>query len=51
VQEIVRLYRDGKIGKPRLFFSECHPNLYEVLPHETKDQYLLDYFQIVLPNS
>ncbi|MGB7769742.1 MAG: DUF2971 domain-containing protein [Verrucomicrobiia bacterium] len=51
VQEIVRLYRDGKIGKPRLFFSECHPNLYEVLPHETNDQYLLDYFQIVLPNS
>jgi len=49
VQEIVRLYRDGKIGKPKLFFSECHPNLYEVQPHETNDQYLLNYFQIVLP--
>jgi hypothetical protein len=50
VQDIVRLYRDGKIGKPKLFFSECHPNLYEVQPHETNDQYLLDYFQIVLPS-
>lgn len=50
VQEIVRLYRDEKIGKPKLFFSECHPNLYEVKPHETDDQYLLDYFQSVLPS-
>lgn len=50
VQDIVHLYRDGKIGKPKLFFSECHPNLYEVQPHETNDQYLLDYFQIVLPS-
>jgi DUF2971 family protein len=50
VQEIVRLFRDGKIGKPKLFFSECHPNLYEVQPHKTNDQYLLDYFQIVLPS-
>ena len=50
VQEIVRLFRDGKIGKPKLFFSECHPNLYEVQPHETNDKYLLDYFQIILPS-
>jgi hypothetical protein len=50
VQEIVRLYRDGKIGKPKLFYSECHPNLYEVQPKETNDKYLLDYFQIVLPS-
>ncbi len=50
VQEIVRLYRHGKIGTPQLFFSECHPNLYEVQPHETDDKYLLDYFQIVLPS-
>lgn len=50
VREIVRLYRDGKIGKPKLFFSECHPNLYEVQPRETCDKYLLDYFQIVLPS-
>jgi hypothetical protein len=49
VREIVSMYRDGKIGKPKLFFSECHPNLYEVQPHETSDQYLLDYFQTVLP--
>lgn len=50
VREIVRLYRDGKIGRPKLFFSECHPNLYDVQPHETNDQYLLDYFHDVLPN-
>lgn len=50
VQNIVQLFRDGRIGKPRLSFSECHPNLYEVSPHETNDQYLLDYFQIVLPS-
>jgi hypothetical protein len=50
VQEIVHLYRDGKIGKPKLFYSECHPNLYEVQPNETNDKYLLDYFQIVLPS-
>jgi hypothetical protein len=50
VREIVRLYRGGKIGKPKLFFSECHPHRYEVQPHETNDQYLLDYFQIVLPS-
>ena len=50
VKSIVQLFRDGKIGKPKLFFSECHPNLYEVQPHETNDQYLLDYFRIVLPS-
>jgi hypothetical protein len=47
VSEIVRLYREGKIGKPKLFFSECHPHLYEVQPQETDDQYLLDYFNII----
>jgi hypothetical protein len=50
VESIVQLLRDGKIGKPKLFFSECHPNLYEVQPHEANDQYLLDYFRIVLPS-
>jgi hypothetical protein len=50
VREIVRLYREGKIGKPKLFFAECHPHCYEVQPHETNDQYLLDYFQVVLPS-
>ena len=50
VQNIIQLFRDGRIGKPKLFFSECHPNLYEVQPHETNDQYLLDYFQTVLPS-
>lgn len=50
VSEIVRLYRGAKIGKPDLFYTECHPNLYEVRLHETTDKYLLDHFQIVLPS-
>lgn len=50
VGEIVGLYRAGAIGKPKLFFSECHPHCYEVQPHETNDRYLTDYFQIVLPS-
>jgi Protein of unknown function (DUF2971) len=44
VRAIVSLYREGRIGKPRLFISGCHPYLYEVQAHETDDQYLLDYF-------
>jgi hypothetical protein len=50
VHEIVRLFREGKIGTPKLFYSECHPNLFEVQPRETDDQYLLDYFGIILPS-
>jgi hypothetical protein len=50
VREIIALYRKGEIGRPKLFFSECHPYLYEVQAHETDDQYLLDYFQTVLPS-
>ena len=50
VADLVQLYRDGKIGKPKLHYSTCHPNRYEVQAHETDDTYLLDYFQIVLPS-
>jgi hypothetical protein len=50
VREIVGLYRDGTIGQPKLFFSECHPHLHEVQPHETSDKYLFDYFQTILPS-
>ena len=51
VGELVRLYRAGRIGKPKLFFSACHPNLYEVQAHEADDKYPLDYFQIILPSQ
>jgi len=51
VADLVQLYRDGKIGKPKLDYSTCHPNRYEVQAHETDDKYLLDYFQIVLPSQ
>jgi hypothetical protein len=44
VRGIVKLHREGRIGAPKLFISECHPYQYEVLAHETDDQYLLDYF-------
>jgi hypothetical protein len=50
VRKIVQLYRDEKIGKPKLFYSECHPNRYEVQSCQVSDKYLLDYFEIVLPN-
>jgi hypothetical protein len=45
VRAIVALYREGRIGNPTLFISECHPYLYEVHAHEIDDQYLLDYFE------
>jgi hypothetical protein len=51
VGELVRLFRNGKIGKPKLLYSTCHPNRYEVQAHEADDQYLLDYFESVLPNQ
>lgn len=49
VRDIVGLYREKKLGNPKLFYSGCHPHLYEVQLNETDDQYLLDYFQTVLP--
>jgi len=51
VQELVALYRSGKIGNPQLFYTTCHPNLYEVQAHQATDNYLLDYFRIVLPDQ
>ena len=51
VRELVKLYRDGRIGTPKLFYTACHPYLYEVQVHETNDEYLLDYFSVVLPNQ
>lgn len=51
VSDLVQLYRGGKIGKPKLSYSTCHPNRYEVQAHEADDKYLLDYFQIVLPSQ
>jgi Protein of unknown function (DUF2971) len=51
VAELVRLYRAGRIGKPKLYYSACHPHRYEVQAHEADDKYLLDYFQIILPSQ
>jgi len=51
VRELVTLYRSGKIGGPNLFYTTCHPTLYEVQAHQTDDKYLLDYFQIILPDQ
>lgn len=51
VRELVRAYRDGRIGQPKLFYATCHPNQYEVQAHGTDDKYLLDYFQIILPSQ
>ncbi len=49
VADLIQLLRDGKIGRPKLHYSTCHPNRYEVQAHATDDKYLLDYFKIVLP--
>jgi hypothetical protein len=49
-EEVVRLLGTGTIGSPQLFFSECHPNRYEVARHEAKPQYLLDYYRVVRPS-
>ena len=51
VRELVAIYRAGKIGAPKLFYTTCHPNRYEVQAHEATDKYLLDYFHIILPNE
>jgi len=51
VTQLVQLYRDGKIGKPKLFYSTCHPSRYEVQAHVADDKYLLDYFQTILPSQ
>jgi hypothetical protein len=51
VRKLVELFRTGKIGKPKLFFAECHPYRYEVQAHETDANYLLDYFQTILPSQ
>jgi hypothetical protein len=49
VENIVRLVRDGGVGTPKLFFTSCHPNQFEVEAHETDADYLLFHFQDVLP--
>jgi hypothetical protein len=51
VTDLVQLYREGKIGKPKLLYSTCHPNRYEVQAHEADDKYLLDYFGTILPSQ
>jgi hypothetical protein len=49
VPELVKVYRSGRIGCPKLFYTGCHPNKYEVEPHSADDKYLLGYFESVLP--
>lgn len=48
-QTIVDLYRAGKIGKPRLHFSDYHPYEYKVRKTECSPEYLIDYYKIILP--
>lgn len=51
VEGLVQLARDGKLGRPKLHYSTCHPHRYEVQAHETDEKYLLDYFRIILPSQ
>jgi len=46
VKGVIELFRNGKIGKPRLFFATCHPFLYEVQAHEESADYIDRYFAL-----
>lgn len=50
VERIVTLYGNGALGNARLFYTTCHPHLFEVQKQETSSDYLLDYFRIILPS-
>lgn len=50
VQEIVKLYKEGRIGSPKLSYSECHPSQYKVLSHDADADYILGYFRHVRPS-
>ena len=51
VRELVQLYRNGNLGKPKLFYSTCHPSRFEVQAVEADDNYLLAYFETVIPSQ
>lgn len=51
VREIASLSREGRIGQARLFYTICHPHLFEVQAHETDAKYLLQYFETILPSQ
>lgn len=51
VEGIVNLYESGALGKPKLHYTTCHPNLFEVQKHEADARSLLDYFRVILPYS
>lgn len=45
VEEVVRLFQEGRIGMPKLFRSGCHPYQYEVQKYETDPDDLLAYYR------
>jgi hypothetical protein len=49
VEGIAALHEKGALGAAQLFYTSCHPYLFEVQPHDTNVKYLLDYFRIILP--
>lgn len=49
VEQLVELHTGGHLGSAQLFYTTCHPNLFEVQAHEADASYLLDYFKIILP--
>jgi hypothetical protein len=49
VERRVNLHGDGLLGDAQLYYTTCHPHLFEVQAHETDADYLLDYFRIILP--
>ncbi len=44
-EEVVNLFKAGRLGNPLLFHAGCHPYRYEVQRHQDKPDYLLDYYK------
>jgi hypothetical protein len=49
VEQLIALHKNGNLGEAQLFYTTCHPNLFEVQAQEADPSYLLDYFRTILP--
>lgn len=49
VEQLTDLHGRGEFGDAQLFYTTCHPNLFEVQAQEAQTAYLLNYFKIILP--
>lgn len=49
-QSVVDFFRDGRLGQPELYFSDCHPFEYKVRKAPMDANGILSHYQIVLPS-